>query len=118
MARTNLRRVFTLTALPEGPTGREMDQIAQQIVEAAQENAAEILPNLVRQAPEVLNDIDFVRRGREIRIGIRPAPGSEGRVARYLASKENREHIWLTPAVEEVMAKHRNVTTTLGIPVV
>lgn len=118
MARTNLRRVFTLTAQPEGPTGREMEQIAKEIVEVAQENAAEILPKLVSVAPTVLDDIDFVRRGREIRIGIRAATGPEGRIARYMAAKENREHIWLTPAVEEVLSRHRNVTSTLGIPVV
>lgn len=114
MARTNLRRVFTLTAQPEGPTGREMEQIAKEIVDVAQDNAAVIMHKLVSTNPEVLNSIDFVRRGREVRIGIR----NEGPVSRYLAGKENREHIWLTPAVEQVLAKHRNITTTLGIPVI
>ena len=114
MARTNLRRVFTLTAQPEGPTGREMEQIAEEIVAQAQDNASIIMHKLVSVHPEVLQSIDFVRRGREIRIGIR----DEGPVSRYLVGKENREHIWLAPAVDEVLAQHRNVTSTLGIPVI
>lgn len=117
MARRNLRRIFTLTAQPEGPTGRQMERIAEEIVEEARENAGRILHRLVDIHPEVLHTIQFARHGREIRVGIRPdRPAGSNNIAFYLASKEEREHVWLTPAVEEVMLRHPHVTATVGIP--
>ena len=115
VTRKNLRRIYTLTAQPEGPTGREMEKIAEEIVEVAQENATDILFNLVSKHPEILNTIQFTRRGREIVVGIRPDKSFEdGPAAYYLASKEQREHIWLTPAVEEVMNRHPHITASFG----
>ena len=68
----NLRRLYTITQAPNGPTGRELERIAQDIVADARENAGEFFPQLVMKHPEVLNTIQYVRRGNEIRIGIRP----------------------------------------------
>ena len=103
----NLRRIYTLTTQPEGPTGREMEAIAQQIVETAQENAGRILHRLVSKHPEVLQTIQYVRRGNEFTIGIRPdRPAGPNNIAFYLAAKEAREHVWLRPAVEQVMLQH------------
>lgn len=118
MARTNLRRVYTLTSQPEGPTGRELDKIAQDIVELAQENAAEILHNLVKSDPTVLDTIQAVRRGNEIVVGIRP-DGPRGdrqhQGGYYLAAKEAREHVWLEPAVEAIMREHKLSHKQVGI---
>lgn len=108
MARRNLRRLYTLTQQPEGPTGRVLDSIADDIVETARENAGKILHHLVAKHPEVLNLIEARRRGNEIIIGIRPdRPAGTNNIAYYLAQKEAREHIWLQPAVEEAMFFHR-----------
>lgn len=109
MARINRRRVYTLTSQPEGPTGRELDQIADEIVELARENAAEIYHRLVRSNPAMLDTIQAVRRGNEIIVGVRP-DGPRGdrqfKGAYDLAAKEAREHVWLEPAVEAVMREH------------
>jgi hypothetical protein len=114
MSRTNLRRVFTLTGQAEGPTGRELNQIAEEIVELARENADKILHKLTKTHPEILDQIQFVRRGNELRIGVRS--DGMGQTAFYLASKEAREHVWLEPAVEAVMRRHRGLTAVRGIP--
>jgi hypothetical protein len=74
-----------------------------------------ILHKLVAIHPEVLNTIEAVRRGNEIRVGIRPdRPAGTDNIAFYLAQKEEREHIWLLPAVEEVMSRHQHFTATQG----
>lgn len=117
MARKNLRRLYTLTAQPEGPTGRQLERIAEEIVEAARENAGEILHRLRDVDPTFLDTIQFVRRGDEIRVGVRPdmEPGPKN-AAFFLATKEAKEHVWLTPAVEEVMGRHKHLLAVRGIP--
>lgn len=100
----NLRRLYTLTQAPDGPTGKKLEQIAKDIVLQARENAFEFSPAFLSKHPEVLNTIQYVRRGNEIRIGIRPdMPAGPKNYAYFLASKEAKEHNWLEPAVEDVM---------------
>ena len=103
-----------MTGQAEGPTGRELDRIAEEIVELARENADVILHKLTSTHPEILDQIQFARHGREIRVGVRS--DGMGQTAFYLASKEAREHVWLEPAVETVMRRHRGVHAVRGFP--
>lgn len=93
-----------------------MEEIAQEIVDEAQDLAGEILHRLVAIHPEVLNTIQFTRRGKEIVVGIRPdRPPGPNNIAFYLAQKEAREHVWLEPAVREVMRRHKNIRKFVNI---
>lgn len=125
MKRKNLRRIYTLTAAPDGPTGREMEELAKEVVFAARQNADDIMHNYTKQNPRMLFAIDHVRRGREIRIGIR----NEGPISVYLHDKAlhrvNARSVeqwpgvgWLQAAIDEVMLLRgpRGVGVVKGIP--
>ena len=83
----------------EGPVGRDLERRAVNVTAAARLNAQGILarmtPAQAEQAIEyrIGNDAE----GLFATIGVDPDQGS---FSDYLARKEQREHVWLEPALE------------------
>lgn len=78
-----------------GPIGQEIRKRAETVVEVARQNVNVIM---ARSPINVSPDVDFeIRPDLSAVIGIR----NTGSITQYLAAKEGREHVWLTPALAE-----------------
>jgi hypothetical protein len=97
MAKINEAALRALVEAEDGPVGRLVAQIAQEVVDAPRANAAVIMHRL----PEVVEAIDYAQTGTTAVIGIR----DHGRIVRYLVDKEHREHVMLLRAVGEVFGE-------------
>ena len=80
----------------QGPVGREIRRRAEEVVVRARQNVGFIM---ARSAVAISQDVGFAL-GPDLTaiIGIR----NTGRQTEYLAAKEVREAVWLTPALAEV----------------
>ena len=102
MARAVVVRVYqdAVEALADDPQDNVVDVLeglADQIKEAALNNARKIIPTL----PE---DFLTVEVGKDTKgLFVRVEPDGVGRLSSYLTWKEFREHAWLEPAIAEVI---------------
>lgn len=95
-------RVFqdAVLALADDPTDnvvQVMENLADDIRDAALRNARRIIPQL----PDGFLNVEV---GRDTRgLFVRVTPDGQGRWSSFLTWKEAREHAWLEPAVAEVV---------------
>jgi hypothetical protein len=85
-----------LLASEQGPVGHGLVEMAQAIVDMAEDNIDIIMWRVPSDVSRAV-DYEYFEDTASVAIGIR----SEGTISEYLAEKEDREHVWLTPALEE-----------------
>lgn len=102
MGTINQRNAAQLLFSLRSPVFETLDDLGQELVHAARANAGEIMRNFSGNTDALLEAIDYeiIQTGflLELRVGIH----DEGPITRYLADKEDREHSWLQPALDEV----------------
>ena len=102
MGHINQRNMNTLLFSLRNPVYEKLDDLGQELVQLAQQNVGEIMRNYSGNTELLLGAIDYeiIEAGflLELRVGIH----DEGPITRYLADKEDREHSWLQPALDQV----------------
>lgn len=101
MAKINQRQMTVLFSTV-GPVEQLLEFRTREVVALAQDNVREIMRNFQGNIESILDDIDYeiIVEGTTIEaiVGIR----ANDKIAQYLADKEDREQVWLLPAVEQV----------------
>jgi hypothetical protein len=81
-----------------GPVGRRVDLLAQRVATHARDNAAVIVP-ATRNFPDFIS-VRVQQVAGELEAIVHT---DDGKIAKYLAAKEEREHVWFGPALTDAL---------------
>ena len=99
----NQRNASNLLFSLRSPVFEKLDDLGQELVDAARDEAAEYLRDYRGNLDLVLECIDYeiIQAGflLELRVGIK----DDGYIARSIAIKDEREHRIMQPALDRVM---------------
>lgn len=103
MGTINKQAEAALLFSQRSPVYEKLEDIGDEMIRIGRDRAAEYLRDYAGNTDEVLEAIDYeiIQAGFlfELRVGIR----NDGRIARSLMDKEEREGIFLLAAYEEVL---------------
>ena len=83
---------------PEGPVARNIETRAQRVAQLAQQNARVIMQRYAGDAGSFIGyRLEQGAEGIQAVVGIQ----DQGKIASYLSEKEERERVWLVPALRD-----------------